>query len=460
MKKTHMILVACLVAVLAVCSAAADPPDRVGRLNFIAGGVSFQPADTSGWASATLNYPLTAGDSLWTDGASRAEVHVGSTAIRLGPASELSFLELDDRRVQISLPRGLLNVRLRQQDPGESFQIDTPTMSVLILGPGSYRVEVREWGDTQATVGEGAMQALGAGQSYSIRARQSAFVAQSGWLSLELDRAPAADEWDRWCAGRDSREDRLASVRYVPRSMVGCEDLDWYGNWNETSEYGPVWIPSSLPAGWAPYKFGRWAWVQPWGWTWIDDQPWGFAPFHYGRWAIFRGAWVWVPGSILHRPVYAPALVAFDGAGHGGAIRNGNFRWFPLGPREAYVPPYQASREYIRKVNLRHVRIDDHQTIEAPNVQYVHRDAYRAQGDANRDPPQVFAQVLQQLFTAAVRNDGERKQKAVTAERRQAEVRRAPKEQKERKEQKLQKVRKKKKLPNGQWVWVEEWVEE
>jgi hypothetical protein len=454
MKKTHLILVACVVAVLAICSAAAaDPPDRVGRLNFIAGGVSFQPADTSGWASATLNYPLTTGDSLWTDGASRAEVHVGSTAIRLGPASELSFLELDDRRVQISLPRGLLNVRLRQQDPGESFQIDTPMMSVLILGPGSYRVEVREWGDTQATVNEGAMQALVDGQSYSIRARQSAFVGQSDWLSLELGRAPAADEWDRWCAGRDSREDRLASVRYVPRSMIGCEDLDWYGNWNETSEYGPVWIPSSLPAGWAPYKLGRWAWVQPWGWTWIDDQPWGFAPFHYGRWAIFRGGWVWVPGSILHRPVYAPALVAFVGASHGGAIRNGNFQWFPLGPREAYVPPYQASREYIRKVNIRHVEIGNHETIEAPKVQYAHRDAYR-------DPPQVFAQVLQQLFTAAVRNDEERKQKAVTAERRQTEVRRAPKEQKERKEQKLQKVRKKKKLPNGQWVWVEEWVEE
>jgi len=483
MKRTHMILVACVVAVLGVCSAAAaDPPDRVGRLNFIAGGVSFQPADTSGWASATLNYPLTAGDSLWTDGASRAEVHVGSTAIRLGPASELSFLELDDRSVQISLPRGLLNVRLRQQDPGESFQIDTPTMSVLILGPGSYRVEVREWGDTQATVNEGAMQALVDGQSYSIRARQSAFVAQDDRFSFELDRAPAADEWDRWCAGRDSREDRLASVRYVPRSMVGCEDLDWYGNWNETPEYGPVWIPSSLPAGWAPYKFGRWAWVQPWGWTWIDDQPWGFAPFHYGRWAIFRGVWVWVPGSILHRPVYAPALVAFVGAGNGGAIRNGNFRWFPLGPREAYVPPYQASREYIRKVNIRHVRVDDHQTIEAlspegPRGQYVHRNDYRAQGGADRDAPQVFAQVLRQLFEpkasrplesereeqrkAAVRNEqGRKQQKSVTAERRQAEVQRAPKQQKERKEQKLHKVRKKKKLPNGQWVWVEEWVEE
>jgi hypothetical protein len=467
MKRTHKILLSCLVTALVVCSAAAaDPPDRVGRLNFIAGGVSFRPSDTYGWTSATLNYPLTAGDSLWTDDASRAEVHVGSTAVRLGPAGELSFQELDDRRVRISLPRGLLNVRLRELDPGESFQIDTPTMSVLILGPGSYRVEVREWGDTQATVNEGAMQALVGGQSYAIRARQSAFVAQSDWLSLELGRAPAADEWDRWCAGRDSREDRLASIRYVPRSMVGCEDLDWYGNWNETPEYGPVWIPSSLPVGWAPYKFGRWTWVQPWGWTWIDDMPWGFAPFHYGRWAQFRGVWVWVPGSILHRPVYAPALVLFAGTGPKGPVRNGKFEWFPLGPREVYVPPYQASRAYIQKVNLQHVRIGDNETIEAIKVRQVNRDA-------DRDPPQVFAQALRQLFTQALENgdraasrpreaEGTEQRKAAVrnepaAERRQAEVKQAPKEQKE---LKLQKVRKKKKLPNGQWAWVEEWVEE
>src|SRR3972149_976893 len=107
MTRTHKFLVACLAAALVVCSAAAaDPPDRVGRLNLIAGGVSFRPGDTYGWTSATLNYPLTAGDSLWTDDASRAEVHVGSTAIRLGPASELCFQELDDQRVRISLPRG------------------------------------------------------------------------------------------------------------------------------------------------------------------------------------------------------------------------------------------------------------------------------------------------------------------------------------------------------------------
>ena len=316
-------------------------------------------------------------------------MHVGSTAIRLGPGSELCFLELDDRRVQVSLPRGLLNVRLRQQDPGESFQIDTPTMSVLILGPGSYRVEVREWGDTQATVNEGG------GRPWSravlLHPRAPERVRRPVRLAVpRAGRAPAADEWDRWCAGRDSREDRLASVRYVPRSMVGCEDLDWYGNWNETSEYGPVWIPSSVPAGWAPYKFGRWAWVQPWGWTWIDEpavgvrplplRPLGHFPRRLGLGAGFDPA---------------PARVR---AGAGGLRRSRprrcdsewEFRWFPLGPREAYVPPYQASREYIRKVNLRHVRIDDHQTIDPSKLRYAHRDQLHA-----------YTVVAQQTFSHA-----------------------------------------------------------
>jgi len=64
-----------------------------------------------------------------------------------------------------------------------------------------------------------------------------------------------------------------------------------------------------MPAGWAPYREGHWAWVEPWGWTWIDDEPWGFAPFHYGRWAFVAGAWSWVPGRLdpAVRPVYAPA---------------------------------------------------------------------------------------------------------------------------------------------------------
>ena len=69
-----------------------------------------------------------------------------------------------------------------------------------------------------------------------------------------------------------------------------------------------------VAAGWAPYRYGRWAWVSPWGWTWIDDARWGFAPFHYGRWAYASNRWCWVPGPRYVHAVYAPALVAWTAA--------------------------------------------------------------------------------------------------------------------------------------------------
>src|SRR5262245_13663665 len=56
-----------------------DPPARVARLNYMSGSVSFRPGTVEDWAEATLNYPMTTGDHLWSDENSSAEMHVGST---------------------------------------------------------------------------------------------------------------------------------------------------------------------------------------------------------------------------------------------------------------------------------------------------------------------------------------------------------------------------------------------
>ena len=107
-----------------------------------------------------------------------------------------------------------------------------------------------------------------------------------------------------------------------------------------TRDYGPVWFPTDLE--WAPYRFGHWSWIAPWGWSWIDDQPWGFAPSHYGRWALIDEHWAWVPGGFVERPLYAPAVVAFLGTpGVGLSSEDGaTVAWFPLAPDEAYWPSY------------------------------------------------------------------------------------------------------------------------
>ena len=129
--------------------------------------------------------------------------------------------------------------------------------------------------------------------------------------------------------------------------MTGYEDLDDYGRWQYVGGYGTVWVPSGVAVDWAPYRNGHWAFIDPWGWTWVEDEPWGFAPFHYGRWAYAGNRWCWVPGPVAVRPVFAPALVAFVGGG-GFAIGGGpGVGWFPLAPGEVFVPYYRGSRSYV-----------------------------------------------------------------------------------------------------------------
>ncbi|MES3014044.1 MAG: DUF6600 domain-containing protein, partial [Pseudomonadota bacterium] len=104
---------------------------------------------------------------------------------------------------------------------------------------------------------------------------------------------------------------------------------------------------------------GHWAHVRPWGWTWVDDAPWGLAPFHYGRWVYHRNTWCWTPGTRVARPVYAPALVGWVGGARGsvsvGIGVGPAVGWFPLGPREVYVPSYRVSSRYARNLNITNV---------------------------------------------------------------------------------------------------------
>ena len=67
----------------ALLGAQTDPPGRAGRLNYINGPVSFQPAGVTDWVDATINRPLTTGDHIWVGEGGQAEIHVGSTALRL-----------------------------------------------------------------------------------------------------------------------------------------------------------------------------------------------------------------------------------------------------------------------------------------------------------------------------------------------------------------------------------------
>ncbi len=337
----------------------ADPPSRVARLGYASGTVSFSPAGDPGWLQAVVNRPVTTGDRLWVAADARAELQIGGAAVRLGPGTSVTLLNLNDRIAQVQLSQGSLKMRVRRLGPNQSFEVNTPNLAFTIRTPGEYRIDVDlDDNATAVTVQTGRGEVYGDGASYVVTQRMSYRFYGTGLSDYESMQAQRDDALDRWARERDRRVDTSKSARYLSSNVVGYEDLDGNGIWRSDPNFGNVWIPNNVAADWTPYRNGHWTWVDPWGWTWVDDQPWGYAVSHYGRWARLGGsAWGWVPGPPRERAVYAPALVAFVGGNNfqvsvtvGGAAPAA-VGWFPLAPREVYQPSYPVSRGYFNDIN-------------------------------------------------------------------------------------------------------------
>ncbi|HSE13907.1 MAG TPA: DUF6600 domain-containing protein, partial [Rudaea sp.] len=333
-----------------------DPPARVARLANISGNVSYTPAGENDWVQAQLNRPVVTGDRLWTADGARAELQVGSSTVRLDYGSNFDFLNLNDQLAQMELTQGTLNLDVRRLHGDETYEVDTPTIAFIADRVGDYRVDVdAQSGSTTVTARRGGGDAIGeGGKRLTIEEGQSVRFNDSQLIDYQVNRIGAPDDFDRYVSARDERYARTPSRNYVSPDVVGYEDLDEYGSWDDVPQYGHVWYPTSVAVDWAPYHDGHWVWVDPWGWTWVDDAPWGFAPFHYGRWAYIDSRWGWVPGPVDIEPVYAPALVAFVGGGGFGISVSfgGPIGWFALGPGDVYFPGYHCGRDYFDRVNI------------------------------------------------------------------------------------------------------------
>jgi hypothetical protein len=339
-----------------------DPPGRVARLQYMTGSVSVQPHGTDDWVAGSVNRPLTASDNVWTDKSSRAELNFGGSVLRMNDETSATLTNVSDNLIQVQLHQGTVNLRVRKLFSGETYEVDTPNLAFTVQKSGEYRFDVNPDGDaTVVIVRKGEGDATGDGPAVRIRSGEEARFTGGTSLQHEISRADSYDGFDDWCRVRFKREDRSVSARYVGDGVIGYEDLDDYGSWQVVPTYGSIWVPRRVAYGWAPYRYGHWVYVSPWGWTWVDDAPWGFAPFHYGRWVYYRNYWGWAPGPIYIRPVYAPALVTwFGGPGWGisfGFGYGGGYGWCPLGWGEPYYPWYRASRGYFHNVNVTNTHI-------------------------------------------------------------------------------------------------------
>ncbi|MED5619333.1 DUF6600 domain-containing protein [Ideonella sp. BN130291] len=340
---------------LVLCGAAwADPPGRVGRLAQFHGTVWMYDTDQGEWVAAERNRPLTTGDRLATDRDGQAELRIGSTTVRVAADTELALVQLDDQRMRLQLERGSVAARLRSRETAAEFQLLTAEGSFTPQRPGHYRID-RDDTLSAANVWDGELRFEAPDSTLVVPRGQRAEFWKEGSVTHYTWAGMPQDSFTDWVQAEDRRDERNATARYVSPEMTGYEDLDRYGRWDRHPEYGTIWVPVQVAPSWAPYRHGRWAWVRPWGWTWVDEAPWGFAPFHYGRWFWWGGRWAWAPGSYVARPVYAPALVGWVGGPQVSvSIHIGSpplVGWVPLAPREVYYPAYPVGPGYWRHLN-------------------------------------------------------------------------------------------------------------
>jgi hypothetical protein len=318
------------------------------RLSYADGQVSFWRPGAPDWVAAQINTPLAPGDELYTGSPGNLEIQIGSRAfIRAWAGTSLGLVNHDPGFVQIKVTTGYVSLDLRALDAGRVVELDTPSAAFTIDHAGYYRVDVagertsfiaRRGGRATVTPANGQAAAIAPSEEIVVEGTDAPRIV--GYV------APALDDWDRWNYARSDYLIDAVSARYVSPAVYGVSDLDRYGRWRVVSEYGPVWVPTAVPPGWVPYSTGSWTWDPYYGWTWVDTAPWGWAPFHYGRWAFVDGFWAWAPGPVVVRTAYAPALVAFFGAGPGVAVRVGPpvVGWVALGWGEPVIPWWGAPR--------------------------------------------------------------------------------------------------------------------
>ena len=360
-----------------------DPPDRAARLSYIEGEVSMQPAGEEDWAPALLNRPLTTGDKLWAEPDARAEIQVGPAAVRLGSNTGFSFLNVDDNTIQMRVTAGVLNVSVRSLRDSEQIEIDTPNVALTLLRPGNYRVEVNDAGDsTVVKVSEGELQATGPSQDIVVHAQQVVtfngvddLVARHGTLG-------APDEFDSWSLERDRRDERVASSRtaeYVAPDVTGYEDLEDNGTWSSEPEYGYVWTPR-VAVGWAPYQ------LRPLGVGFAR----GAGPGSTTRVGAMRrfttadGRTSAIAGVGCPGPRHVPRGVRAGARGLG-RPHGHDVSWFPLGPREVYVPGRRYSRHYWERVNFSNTYVSRSRFNDAVAKQGQGRRLSQPRGAGRRD---------------------------------------------------------------------------
>ena len=361
--------IAYCVAALGLAPALAEEdeaPSDVARLSIIEGDVQVGDGASGEWIKGTANAPLVAGDEVSTDDGARAEIQLDSSNIaRLDENAQFKLAAFNREHVALEVARGRMIYTVIGKPP-VPVEIATPLARFRPSEGGLYTIDATSGDTTRIHVREGRGIVSTASGEVEIFAGQSAIIDAADPDAIRVAIAPPLDPWENWADRRDGEIRAAQSWRNLNRNYAGAEELDRHGTWRHAPEYGRVWVPHGVPAGWAPYRVGHWVWKPYWGWVWVSDEPWGWAPYHYGRWVFINGYWAWWPGpvTVTYVPVWAPAYVIFLDFGHT-PHRHSRVGWLPLGPSD-WSYPWWSRKNHARPVVVNNVHVTN--VINVTNV--------------------------------------------------------------------------------------------
>lgn len=332
------------------------------RISLIKGDVQIYTVDTQDWVAASINMPLREGDRLWVPEGARSEVQIqGGVCIRLGAATAFDILALQEESYQFYLNGGHVYINNRKGGI-DHIQVDTPQSSVGCYDNSLVMIDVAESGATDVAVLKGYAAAETRTGSTRVESGNELHIGSD--MTAELAPLVPPDEWENWNRERDRKlVAGNRSLRYIPEELDDyAYELDDYGKWVYVTDYGYCWRPLTVAADWAPYRDGRWVWING-DYVWISSEPWGWVPHHYGRWAFVANfGWCWVPppaGGIYWSPgyvgwVHTPTSVA----------------WVPLAPGEIFYGRgyYGPASVNITNVAINQTVIRNYRNVNVRNA--------------------------------------------------------------------------------------------
>ena len=135
MKLHPALLMLALAASSLAWGQAPDEPERIARLSYAEGAVTFQ-GDAESPTSTLPDRPLRPGDRLATGRGGRAELALGTATIRLDEGTELSVIDLEAAAFRVEFSAGTAVVHLRELVEDESFELVTPNATIALQTRG------------------------------------------------------------------------------------------------------------------------------------------------------------------------------------------------------------------------------------------------------------------------------------------------------------------------------------